>query len=613
MTQKPQAPLLSGRVLQDLPAECLRLIISHLPTVSSIINLALTSRHFFTQISADEFATLGDFVQSSFPSIKVYPPWKNAAIQLTSRSRAWDRRAFIARECYNPDTDWKHLSSASNYGFVPVIDSYETSAVPDAGPRKEVLAHSAAGRILVRVQNRQSSHWKELKFEDDHLPSNDILDLSLLRPHQQPNQTGETVIFRRANGEVSRVNTQEDPHLQTASFVTPADEVDCMAISDEKDPLMALCTSKSLHIYSVNSEGPSVKATEDFKLEELSGLKSSTRCARFLSSDLLAIGRQRTPIQIYNLEATPSQRTALEPLHSLHSHRKNSPLNLQANVLKALENGNGRSTNLVLSGWSDGVTRLFDTRLPQSLVSIFEDPVDDGQIMSLLPIGYERFLAGSSQNGCLKSFDLRLPGMQPYSRRSLPKETSKPYQREEKLPCPYPCHIEHPDRRGINIFIAPLLGWRSRSWEPIFRHPYRQPNGRFSDRYRGAIYALSSPSSASSTVYATITDHVLQLDSVSTDDVYRDGVVDSLLHIPKDRDPNVLSFSTYERPREGHEATDPVLLRQQLDWSHVVGSYTGKEANGRPFVGKNVPQFGWDERWIAPKIGVGRWNTSLFR
>ncbi len=595
-------------MFQDLPPECLRLVVGYLTTASSIINLALTARHFYNFIAADDYITLRDFVQNAFPSIKVSPPWREAAIRLTARSRAWDRRAFVARECYNPSTNWKHLSSASNYGFVPAVDSYETNAVDHPSPRKEVLAHSAAGRLMIRVNRPDSCDWRELSFPHDQRPNNDILDIQLLRPHQQRALDGETIIFRRANGEVSKIETHEESRAyeETASYVLPTAEVGCMTISNDHNPLMAMCTSNTLHLYHVHNEHHSILPSATFRLKETNDFRSSTRCARFLPDNLLAVSGHRAPIHVYDMIAIPAERAVQEPLLSLGSLRENPPPDLRANVLKSFATSGGASRHLLLSGWSDGISRLYDIRTPHAMVSSFKDSVDDGQIMSLQPIGLERFLAGSSQNGCLKTFDLRVPGMRPYSRADLPRTRSRsmPHQGKQEHPPHY--NVHHPDKREVNIFVAPRVGWGSRTWSPISS----QPGERWIERYRGAIYSLSSPSSASPTVYVGITDHVMQLDFVSTDDIHKDGIVDPMLRIPKGRGRNMLDFSCYERPREGHEMTDTVLLRQQMAWSDVATARTAKSRQRRPHEIRNISEAGWDERWKAPNTNNGKWERT---
>jgi F-box domain len=590
-------------MLQDLPPDCLRLIVGYLPTASSIFNLALASRHFNSQISADNYAILRDFVQNAFPSVKTSPPWRDTAIKLTSRSRAWDRRAVIARECWNIWTNWKHLSSASKHGFVPVIDSYETTSSDALVERKEVLAHSAAGRVIVRINCEQGYKWKELKFPGDHQPENDILDLHLLKPHQQHASQEETIIFQRANGEVAKVKWQEEGSSEkTFAYIVPGRNVDCMTISYEKDPLLAVCNSKALHLYPVHRDDHEIEPTSSVNLQTPSAVQHKRRCARFLSENLLATGlqclegRNWGPIQIYDVNASPTLHGTLEPLLSLTASSENTRTRHGANVLAPLETLFGHGSSLFLSGWTDGIVRLYDTRAPQASVATYHDTVDDGQILSLLPIGQERFLAGSHQNACLKTFDLRFTGARPYSYRraaqSLDRASTNNHRQNATTPID---NLIMNVQRDINIFIAPFVNIRPHSWFPVSR------SQRYFQRYRGPVYSLSSPSSSSPTVYAGITNHVIQLDSVSSDDILKGTAVDPLLHLSPTPDKTVLDLSCYERPRPGHSSTDPILLRKQREWRDAVNSHNGKTEQGTDCPVRFASEEGWDERWWPPE------------
>jgi WD40 repeat protein len=573
-------------MLQDLPPDCLRLIVGYLPTASSILDLALTSRHFYHWVTTDDYAILRDFVQNNFPSVQTAPPWRQAAIRLTSRSRAWDRRAFVARECWNLATDWKKLSSASKYGFVPVIDSYESTSLGSTFPQKEVLAHSAAGRVMIRVNRAGSYEWKEICFHDDHQPENDILDLRLLRPHQISHD-GEIFVFRRANGEIAKAELPEDPELprKLTKYTLPDIEVDCITVNKQRDPFMAACTSRQLYLYHVQLKASGAAPTTSLKLLEPGDTQSKVRAATFLSGNLLAIGRGRAPIQIYDLSATPSDNEVCNPYLTFKDYSETFRAPQQATALVGLDSVGTNSTNLLLSGWTDGIVRMYDTRSPGSAVALYQDSVDDGQIVSLLPIGHERFLAGSSQNACLKTFDLRMTGMKPYSYTNARQHSSRANR-----------YYQAPSTtRDINIFLAPRVINRPRTWLSVSQS---KSNLRQTQRYRGAVYSLSSPSPTSPTVYAGITDHVIQLDFVATDDMSRDGVIEPMLGDLKARDKNKLNFSCYERPRSGHESTDPVLLRHQM-------GFLGEHLQ------KIVPDGTWDQRWEHPRDGrPGRWERG---
>ena len=195
-------------MLHELPIECLQQIIGFLPSANAVINVALVSRALYAKVSADNYGVLQYFVQRSFPTIKTESSWREAAIRLTSRSRSWNRRAILARECYPPGFETIHRADnrgKQKLGYVPSIDSYENGS--SYGNVKEVVAWAAGGKINIRTVTPNFAEWQTLRFPHDHEPQNDILDLRLLRPDQRDYAEGERIIFRRATGEVSLVKT----------------------------------------------------------------------------------------------------------------------------------------------------------------------------------------------------------------------------------------------------------------------------------------------------------------------------------------------------------------------------------------------------------------------
>src|SRR6202000_3227130 len=139
--------------------------------------------------------------------------------------------------------------------------------------------------------------------------------------------------------------------------------------------------------------------------------------------------------------------------------------------------------NLFLSGWTDSIARLYYIRIPRRSVAEYVDTFDDGQILSLLTIGHERFLAGSSDNGCLKTFDLRIPGARAYSYLDTRPTHSTNAPGNASL------------QKDVNIFLTPKVDYHERLWDPIARRPSDRAQG-----YRGSVYSLSSPSPSSPTV-----------------------------------------------------------------------------------------------------------------
>ncbi|OAP58207.1 hypothetical protein AYL99_07297 [Fonsecaea erecta] len=587
-------------MFQDLPVEVIEQIIGYLPTASSIANLSLANHKIHAIVSADDHGVFRTFVQRAFPTINTPPYWQDVARTLTSRSRAWDRRAFIARECCPPtdNSDYPpQLAPGFPVGYRPAIDSYETWQGGSWADRKEVLAWGAAGRLQLRTIHNSVTTWSSFKVPEDHRQELDILDVRILRPHQHQNSGGETIILQRANGEVVTVETTSQPDVftQKARYTNLPDEFTCLDVSQSAEPILAACGDSSINLYAVHSPDRAVRPSSSSKVQARNNLRSRMRCVKFLSENTIAIanqfleGRERAPINIYDI--TPSGLSSTPVAASMSFIEPGYPGlgRHSANTIARLDDVGSRTQPLFLSGWTDGVARLYDIRVPRRSVAEYIDPVDDGQIISLLPVGHERFFAGSHQNGCLKSFDLRMPGARAYSyldARPRPPQTIK-------RPTP---------QRDINIFLTPTVNIGERLWEPLPRHPRKR-----SQRYRGSVYSLSSPSSSSPTIFAGIENHVLQLDFISTDDFRNahriSGIGDSKANVLQDEkneilQDHILNFSCYERPREGKESTDPVLLRKQTDL--MDDSVSGDiDSHGRR-------EGGWDERWRLNTSGKDR-------
>ncbi|RMZ90417.1 hypothetical protein DV736_g2353, partial [Chaetothyriales sp. CBS 134916] len=568
-------------MLDELPVECLQQIIRYLPSASAIANVAAVNRALYAKISCDNYGMLQYFVQRSFPSIRVVSgSWREAAIALTARSRAWSRRAVVARECYPPDFESTCVGtiarSGQKMGYMPVIDSYETSDGGDG--YKERVAWAAGGKIVIRSTTRETIVWQTSIFPRGDEPQNDILELRLLRPHQSVHRDHESIVFRRANGEVGLVTTMPpgtDGRYRRGEFVQGNEAGDCMDVSSARQPVLALCSTQTVRLYDVGDRVGPVEWIERFTLESDRLSASRQRCARFLQNDSLAVapqylrGRDSAPIKVYDLNAnlaTDKRLGATSVL--LPSNLPDSGRNW-TNTIAPLDKVCGNDGTLFLSGWSDGVVRLHDTRTGKGSEMSYADKVDEGQVLSLQPIGHESFLAGSTQNGCLKMFDMRMPGAKVYSYLAARQQGERAKGSQV--------------RRDINIFLALKLPQRQPGWKPL---PVNDPR---TDRYHGPVYSLSAPSPSSPSVYAGIEDHVLQLTLSSSDDIKRGLVVDPLHGLEEVDEPGVLDLSCYERPREGFESTDAVLLRKQRALTEMT-----EEA-----------ECGWDERWYSA-AGSGR-------
>jgi hypothetical protein len=603
------------KMLNQLPTEIIHQIASHLPTASSVINFSLTNRRLHAQLSTDDYATFRAFVQRNFPSIKTPPYWKEAACILTTRARAWDRRAFVGKALEPPADRLNPLyyerARGPSIGYAPVIDSYETWYGCRWADRHEVLAWGAAGRLLMRISNAHSTSWLTHRVRDDQMPDKDILDLHLLRPNQKSAGMEEEVIIRRANKRVTKLQLQAESHElhEKTLFDTGDPLAECIDVSNGSKPLLAVCNPDSIQVFDGSTGEQLSQPISALSGRHNSMYKHRKRCAAFLDGERLAVGIQylegqnTAPINIYRI-APDGSSTSWEhclPSHNEHTSGKGQNRN-NANVIVALDNVSSLSSrpgDVFLSGWSDGIVRLYDLRAPTHSSIDFHDGVDENQVLSLLPIGHERFLAGSVQNACLKTFDLRMPGSRVYSYSKLesPKPpVSAPSHEKNARGAPHVQNrgpVDQAISRELNISLAIRVQCPMRLWQPLPKQELTHL-----PRYRGAVYSLSAPSPASPTVYAGVENHVIQLDFVSTDDVQRgrQGLSAFGLNFGKGREEQILNLSCYERPRAGHESTDALLLRTQAKWN-------------RSRAEDGVTEDGWDERWRLPNREEHRSNS----
>ncbi|KAK4903684.1 hypothetical protein LTR66_017996, partial [Elasticomyces elasticus] len=496
-----------------------------------------------------------------FPSIDTGPPWRRAAFALTSRTRAYERRGFIARECAPPHTaptDRRAIPRGpQRMGFVPVIDSHAYSDC-----NQEVVVFGAAGRLNMRVTKDRHVSWSSLSVQDEEHAYTDILDVHLLRPHQHNDVHGQKVLIRRANREISLLRQDSDHKTfeVVQTFLTDRSKmIDCMSSSMASEPLLAVVDTGSVQLFDLCSEEAEVKPIDIVPVQMHSATRQRTRAARFLSNSRLVLagqhleGRTRAPIEVFSIRPEGLVEESLRATQILEApESKFFKGRHSANVLYPV--GSDNQSNLILSGWTDGIVRLFDLRAGTQPVQEYWDPVDDGQILSLSCVGQERFFAGSHQNACLKIFDMRMGACQ-YSYMTTQAPSPKP-------------------KRNINVFLALNVRPAQRTFDPL-----PAPNPKL-PRYRGSIYSLSSPSSGSTSIYAGIENHVVELDFVNSDDLLTDRG-HTATHM-LDKRP-ILNLSCYERPRSGKESTDAVLLRKQISWDAYEQGARGNEP-------------GWDDR-----------------
>jgi len=594
--------------LAELPVELLDQIVSHFETARTVCRFSRTCKRLHDYVEKDGFRA---FVHASFPSIQTPPYWKDAAHALTTLSRAWDRKAVIAR-CIFPEKDVLQLprkqgrplpigpQRGQTMGYRPVIDCYEEATGGTWMSRKEVLAWGAGAELEVRVKSmgkdterswlsspkdvratkydqfRHRNKWIRYK-EDTHQDGrDDITSLNILRPWQNSMDDTEHVIIGRASGELACVSLSAQSRTLT-HFATDERPVRSAHVSSTSEPLLAACLSNgTVALYTVTPQSPNANPRN-----ELEVIPSSASCrtwtTRFLSPDRLAVGlgpspspvhiydisRSQSPIRIFTL---PRQHTASDP------RLKPPPISSVYAVapIDASSQASGSAGDIFVSGWYDGAVMLHDLRSPAFTIAKYVDPIDSySAIYSLLPIGRERIIAGSARHSVMKVFDLRMTGGRVYfaantGARKLQTASSAGCTCSSKCCC-RDCLVEsRPNQGNYNIFLQ------------------KQSRGRESP-----IYALASGAAYSPRIYAGLEGKVMQLDIVSMMDQFPDQAFGGNKWVG--------SWPRGTRLKERYDPDRKVQNLAALEQSTTGGMKIRNQVE----VGKRgASLLGWDERWV---------------
>lgn len=382
--------------ITEIPLELLNEIIIHIETANSLINLSLTCRKLRASIEDDGFRV---FAQRRFPSIQIPPYWKDAVHALTTLSRNWDRRAFVARYLL-PELDSARSSDqggkSKNHqgvihgrqlrqqtmGYQPVIDCYEEWIGETWSSRKQILAWGAGPSLLVRSKrmgetmtqasetvtaktwNRHhldehchQSTWAEYKENGLAPGRDDISSVNLLKTAQKPSEDREYVVIGRASGllDLVGVSTSEPRNDIVAKFETNKRPVRSATINKALSPLIAACLSNcSLSLYQIKATDSRIKPCTELTTIP-SGTAGKTWCSRFLRHDCLAVGLGPTkkPIQIYAIRADGLSKSPIrEDTFESDANSVYSILPLSSRSLAG-----GSEGDLFLSGGYDGTIR----------------------------------------------------------------------------------------------------------------------------------------------------------------------------------------------------------------------------------------------------------------
>ncbi|KAK5108222.1 hypothetical protein LTR62_008678 [Meristemomyces frigidus] len=541
--------------LTDLPPELLDHITTYLPSARSLTNLSRVTKSLHAAVEKDAWQA---FNRIHFPSLSPVqsPNYKDTARSLTTLSRAWDRRALVARytepggETHSfpgnkPVERWKR-PRGQTIGFTPQLDVYE-----DIGPRwqdrEEVLAFSAGAEICVRRKTRsaEGEHVRWLTYRPLSAVEgrDDVTTLHLLRRDEHSPKDVQQLITGTANGDLRLLSLQEGNdggEVPITYFATQGQPVrsSSLQVRHSQPALLAANIGDSrISIFQVDSNVSKIAPLSSIDIhppETPSGARQrlhriwSTQC---LSPQRLAVGLgpSTEPIHVYNITPTgfdtdPIRKFSLQhDLDAHHSARLDQLPSTSVNIvppkkitssvypivpLPPANIASGSSTgDVFLSGAYDGIIRLHDLRSHREHERSYQDPTDDSAIYSLLPRGQETLVAGTSRHNLLKFFDLRM-GRKCYS--YLDADLTLAPQTSEAAG----------GVKDWNLFLR-----STNPTNPNYSGRGRGGNNNSSRRTQdSSVYTLASPSSHSPHLYAGVENAVVNLAFTSCLDTHPDPV-----------------------------------------------------------------------------------------
>ncbi|KAI2150116.1 hypothetical protein LOZ27_000673 [Ophidiomyces ophidiicola] len=614
-------------MLSDLPPEIIYQVARHIPNLKTLANLARTCRRLHDVISADNYRILQAFVQSRFPSINTPPFWKDAARALTSRTRAFDRNAIIARFILPPENATRigHprtiRTDRPTLGYRPVLDSYEVWYGNTWCSRKEVLVWGAGADLMIRVKDFGRKHLQShppcepqsllyrhkvsgtaqdnviwAKFNDLHGVDSwdDISGLHVLRPSCTEWCDEEDIIFGRRNGQLLQMLVS--PKYGTSKikkrYLARGKHLDGSDLSPASKVLSTTMDRKTISFFNVDTEDKDVSPFAT--LGPVTNETGRYKCSKILCEHKVAISFDALRGQVSIFEFSPD---------GIRMHRclgiidRDMPLKLKATTIEPLTATHitgGSPGDLFLTGREDSETRLHDIRARRHVVTVFEDTVDDSPTYSIKSIGHERFVVGGAMNALLKIFDMRM-GRYSYTDAYL-GEGMLPTKEAYGSPA-IKSNAEQLSKKDISIFLS----------NRIENIPNRMGTFlRARHRYRGPIYAISHPSPSSSTIFAGLEDNVIGLDVVSTDDLggkhkeWYHRNLDLALDPLGGVDCLPMDLSCYERPWPRDRQKNVKLMLQSPFYMALEKEYRGIKST------PHVKNPCWDQRWYHPWISGSR-------
>ncbi|THX71838.1 hypothetical protein D6D08_05419 [Aureobasidium pullulans] len=598
--------------LIDLPTELLNQVVAHCPA-TSVGHLSRTSQSLHEFVEKEGWRT---FTQTHFASLNPSTYWRDAARSLTTLSRNWQRRAFLATYL-EPSTDaiglpngqpikkWRR-PAGQTMGFQPAVDSYEHFIGSRWTDRRQVVAWSAGAELVVRIKVRDAStegayriaspQDKQEKFENNgtrvrwwtYKPlssvegRDDITSVKIIRPDTQQQcssiDNSEQIIIGTANGDLQLLEmppAAEGSVIKTY-FVTNGVSVRSTSIStdvrstqEQPQHLAANLADSRIALYSVDSTQFKIAPVSEINAIPQSRKGCRIWSTKFLDSKHLAVGLGPSvePINIFEVRPEGIVEEPIRKIGLTGNADELDPVRASSiyPIESLLDSNGGRNGNLFLSGGYDGIVRLHDMRSPSSFTAVYRDPTDDAAIYSLLSRGRDRVVAGASRHGLLKVFDLRMSGGSIYDYAGAADASNDSTTGD------------------WNIFINPRDRYVNSAW--------RGPNSWMRRSAEGSVYNLSSPSPTSPFIFAGVENAVVEFNFSSVLDKHPDPIFLGKSDRGKGRRNNSPSYLQHK-----HDILNLAMYSQGTDGSRE-GMKLRTQRSVQETVAQDINLAGLDERW----------------
>ncbi|KAK6331601.1 hypothetical protein TWF718_002150 [Orbilia javanica] len=478
------------------------------PDSKPLRQLAATSGHLRAVVK-DQYKT---YVQHQFPTVYSHAiargsadlakiNWFSLAIQSEKLCQRWNLRQFYVSKLQTVETSHgrPHDSTPSGFNSKPLHSYSPCIDVSESINGAETLVIGQGPSVAVRTG--EYGAWKEIKRKGMTPGADDILSVHIYNP--------DTVISTRSSSVeiISNISGLDEgtPRITGVTELFPSGPKNptggisssCLDISSSSPTRsFAITTSinssdtHSLQLFTLNttSSAPSFP-----KIATLtSPLPAKPYTSTFLTNTTIATGH-RSGITIHNLTPSSISDITIQQPSTSYNHA------LSVHSLTRLSSSPQFSHSILASGWSDGITRLLDTRT-NTYVAEYENPVSNEAvpIYSLLhtaPLG-NILMSGSSLHYAVEVHDLRYCGnmvghFSPYA--FDPAASLEPGEKMSDIVS-----------EGCLLFFDSVAGM---NYTPTVRRA-----GRNSGRGTTAIYSLASPSPSSGKIYIGAENTVIQMD-----------------------------------------------------------------------------------------------------